>query len=88
MPSQEQVRHGLHRQTVIWRQLLTGDKEPEAYLDRHARAALHDDLRALIWRRYRGWVLAAAALLAAGALVWSDGRPPAPRSSRPRARSG
>jgi hypothetical protein len=51
---------------VIWRQLLTGDKSPEAYLDRDARAALHDDLRALIWRRYRRWaVLAAAAALAA-----------------------
>ena len=72
VPSQEQVLDGLRRQTIIWRQLLTGDKEPEAYLDRHARAALHDDLRTLIWRRYRGWVLAAAGLIAAAALAWSQ----------------
>ena len=52
LPREETVREGLRRQTVIWRQLLTGDKSPEAYLDRDARAALHDDLRALIWRRY------------------------------------
>jgi hypothetical protein len=67
LPPEPAVREGLRRQTVIWRQLLTGDKEPEAYLDRHARAALHDDLRALIWRRYRPWaVLLAAAVVA----VW------------------
>jgi hypothetical protein len=64
-PPEERVREGLRRQTVIWRQLLTGDKAPEAYLDRHARAALHDDLRALIWRRYRRWaVVLAVAILA------------------------
>ena len=40
------MREGVRRQTVIWRQLLAGDKEPEAYLDRHARAGLRDDLRA------------------------------------------
>ena len=39
------VRDGVRRQTVIWRQLLAGDKAPEAYLDRHARAGLRDDLR-------------------------------------------
>jgi hypothetical protein len=70
VPSREAVLAGLRRQTIIWRQLLTGDKEPEAYLDRHARAALHDDLRALIWRRYRRWVLLAAAAIAGGVFVW------------------
>ena len=55
------MREGLRRQTVIWRQLLAGDKAPEAYLDRHARAALRDDLRALIWRRYRRWAVVLAA---------------------------
>jgi hypothetical protein len=65
LPPEQRVREGLRRQTVIWRQLLTGDKAPEAYLDRQARAALHDDLRALIWRRYRRWaVVLAAAILA------------------------
>jgi hypothetical protein len=70
LPGEEHVREGLRRQTVIWRQLLTGDKAPEAYLDRHARAALHDDLRALIWRRYRGWALVLAVALLAAILAW------------------
>ena len=64
------MREGLRRQTVIWRQLLTGDKAPEAYLDRHARAALHDDLRALIWRRYRRWAVVLAAATLALLLAW------------------
>ena len=66
------MRDGLRRQTVIWRQLLTGDKAPEAYLDRHARAALHDDLRALIWRRYRGYAVLLAAAIVAIVLAWQD----------------
>ena len=66
---------GLRRQTIIWRQLLTGDKAPEAYLDRHARAALHGDMRALIWRRYRHWALVLAAAIArGGAGVAAPGR--------------
>src|SRR4051812_30165304 len=60
LPPEARVRDGLRRQTVIWRQLLTGDKAPEAYLDREARAALRDDLRALVWRRYRGWAIVVA----------------------------
>ena len=69
LPPEQRVREGLRRQTVIWRQLLTGDKAPEAYLDRQARAALHDDLRALVWRRYRGWALALAAVVVAAWLA-------------------
>ena len=71
VPTEAVVRDGLRRQTVIWRQLLTGDKAPEAYLDRHARDALHDDLRALIWRRY-GWALMLAAALVGAVLAWPD----------------
>jgi hypothetical protein len=70
LPPEERVREGLRRQTVIWRQLLTGDKAPEAYLDRHARAALHDDLRGLIWRRYRRWAIVLAAAILALLLAW------------------
>jgi hypothetical protein len=62
-PSEQRVRDGVRRQTVIWRQLLAGDKEPEAYLDGHARAGLRDDLRRLIWRRYRRWTAALGAAL-------------------------
>jgi hypothetical protein len=68
-PTESVVREGVRRQTVIWRQLLAGDKEPEAYLDRHARAGLRDDLRRLIWRRYRRWSVAHGAALFAVALA-------------------
>src|SRR3954447_12357475 len=70
LPHEETVRDGLRRQTVIWRQLLTGDKSPEAYLDRDARAALHDDLRALVWRRYRRWAVVLAAVVLAVVAAW------------------
>ena len=70
-PSEQRVRDGVRRQTVIWRQLLAGDKAPEAYLDGHARAGLRDDLRA-------------ADLAALPAL---DGRARRRRCSRSRSRS-
>ena len=62
-PSEELVREGVRRQTVIWRQLLAGDKAPEAYLDRDARAGLRDDLRRVVWRRYRRWSIVLGAAL-------------------------
>jgi hypothetical protein len=62
-PPLDRVREGLRRQTVIWRQLIAGDKEPAAYLDSEARAALRGELRELVWRRCRRWVLPAAAVL-------------------------
>jgi hypothetical protein len=67
-PSEPLVRDAVRRQTVIWRQLLAGDKAPEAYLDRHAHAGLRDDLRRLIWRRYRRWSVALAAAIFAFAM--------------------
>jgi hypothetical protein len=63
VPSKRSVREGLRRQTIIWRQLLTGDKQPEAYLDREARGELRDELRRLIWRRYRRWLMPIGAAL-------------------------
>ncbi|MGH2985260.1 MAG: hypothetical protein ACRDLO_01060 [Solirubrobacterales bacterium] len=62
-PPLEKVREGLRRQTVIWRQLLAGDKEPEAYLDSDARAELRGDLRELVWSRCRRWIVPAAGIL-------------------------
>jgi hypothetical protein len=56
VPDREDARTGLRRQTVIWRQLITGDKEPEAYLDSDARADLRGRLRTLAWRRCRRWL--------------------------------
>lgn len=69
VPSERSVREGLRRQTIIWRQLLTGDKEPEAYLDREARSELRDELRRLIWRRYRRWLLPIGTVLFAVGLA-------------------
>ncbi len=69
-PPEARVREGLRRQTVIWRQLLTGDKAPEAYLDRRARAALHGDLRKLMWHRYRGWAIVLFVVLLGVLLAW------------------
>ena len=45
----------VERQTIIWRQMLTGDKEPEAYIDQSRRAEVRDELSRQLWRRYRRW---------------------------------
>ena len=62
-PPFEKVSGGLRRQTIIWRQLLAGDKEPVAYLNGDARAELHGDVRRLVWRGCRPWILPAAVAL-------------------------
>ncbi|MCP9488691.1 MAG: hypothetical protein MSC31_02290 [Solirubrobacteraceae bacterium MAG38_C4-C5] len=65
VPPVEDVRGALRRQTVIWRQLVGGDKQPEAYLDRGARAELRGELREMVWKRYRHWILPMTAILSA-----------------------
>jgi hypothetical protein len=40
----------LRAQTIIWRQLLTQAKEPEAFLQREQRRDLHRAFKGLIWR--------------------------------------
>ena len=62
-PPLGEAREGLRRQTVTWRQLLAGDKEPEAYLDSHARGAVRGELRELVWKRYSRWLVPAALVL-------------------------
>jgi hypothetical protein len=57
----------LRSQTLVWRQLLTGDKEPEAFLDPRARARVRDELLRLMWRRY--WIWTAVLALALGAIT-------------------
>ena len=64
-PEERVVRKGLRRQTITWRQLITGDKAPEAYLGSKARGELRGELRKLAWRRCRRWVLPAAGFLLA-----------------------
>jgi hypothetical protein len=63
------VRLHLRRQTVIWRQLLAGDKQPEAFLDRNDRATLRGEMAKLVWKRYVPWlpvlILVVAALVMA-----------------------
>jgi hypothetical protein len=68
-PPLARVRTGLRRQTIIWRQLITGDKDPEAYLDSDARAQVGGELRELAWRRYGRLVIPIAAAIFALALV-------------------
>ena len=61
------VRLHLRRQTVIWRQLLAGDKQPEAFLDRNERAMLRGEMAQLVWKRYLPWL--PVVILVVGALV-------------------
>jgi hypothetical protein len=53
-------------QALAWRQLLTGDKEPEAYIPAQERAKVRTEMLKLMRRRYlkmAPFVLAAAALI-------------------------
>ena len=45
----------VERQTIIWRQLLTGDKEPEAWIGQAERAQVRDEFTRQLWGRYRRW---------------------------------
>ena len=49
----------VERQTVIWRQILTGDKEPEAWISHAKRAEVRDEVTKQVWQRYRHhwWLL-------------------------------
>jgi len=44
---------------AIWRQILTGDKEPEAWISHAKRAEVRDEVTKQVWRRYRRhwWLL-------------------------------
>jgi hypothetical protein len=74
-PSQKGLEP-LRRQALIWRQLLSGDKEPEAYIERGERTRLRGLLARRIWDDYmrRHWrrVLAVACAVAVVAVffVW------------------
>ncbi|MEY2441724.1 MAG: hypothetical protein QOJ46_1150 [bacterium] len=49
----------VERQTIIWRQLLTGDKEPEAFIGQARRGEVRDELTKQLWKRYwrMAWLL-------------------------------
>lgn len=74
LTSQEMARRlePVQRQTVIWRQMLTGDKEPEAYIGHAKRAEVRDELTHQMWARYRSllrWLLPSLAVLGAALVV-------------------
>lgn len=66
-----QALEPLRGQTLTWRQLLTGDKEPEAYIDKQERARVRGVMTKRIAESYqrhlKSWVLAT---LATAAVVW------------------
>lgn len=66
----------VERQTIIWRQMLTGDKEPEAWIGGAQRSEVRDEFTKQLWRRYRRrlmWLLPLVAVLGAGAgLLYAD----------------
>jgi hypothetical protein len=45
----------VERQTIIWRQMLTGDKEPEAFIGHVGRSGVRDELTHQLWKRYGRW---------------------------------
>jgi hypothetical protein len=55
LPVEDVVRklEPVERQTIIWRQMLTGDKEPEAWIGHSRRAEVRDEFTHLVWSRYR-----------------------------------
>jgi hypothetical protein len=63
-PAVAAVRLLLRRQTLIWRQLLAGDKEPEAFLDHTQRATVRNELARMVWKRYLPWVPVLGAVVA------------------------
>jgi hypothetical protein len=71
-PPLHAVRLHLRRQTVIWRQLLTGDKQPEAFLDRDERAALRGEMAKLVWKRYLPWLPVMVVVVGALVLALTD----------------
>jgi hypothetical protein len=72
----------VERQTIIWRQILTGDKEPEAYIDHGKRAQVRDELTRQLRRRYlRLWWVALIVTALGGVvgyLLWQDSTVAAP----------
>jgi hypothetical protein len=59
------VLEPVERQAIIWRQLLTGDKEPEAFIGQARRGEVRDELTKQLWKRYRrmAWLLPVVAAI-------------------------
>jgi len=50
LPTGSKALPEIRKQALIWRQLVTRDKEPEAYLQRKDRARVRHEFNRLIWR--------------------------------------
>ncbi|MDQ3851159.1 MAG: hypothetical protein M3296_11170 [Actinomycetota bacterium] len=59
----------LERQTIIWRQMLTGAKEPEAFINRDKRGEVRDELMREVRKRYLRYWWALLPIAALGAAV-------------------
>jgi hypothetical protein len=68
VPGEAATAH-VRSQAIAWRQLLTGDKEPEAFLGPEARSRVRDELLRLMWGRYWSWVAALFVALAAASVA-------------------
>jgi hypothetical protein len=70
LPTAKEPWCEVRSQALAWRQLLTGDKEPEAYLSAEERAQVRTELIRLMWKRYQPWVLGILPFLAAGVVLF------------------
>jgi hypothetical protein len=50
LPTGSKALPEIRKQALIWRQLVTRDKEPEAYLQRKDRARVRHEFNRLMWR--------------------------------------
>jgi len=73
----------VERQTVIWRQLLTGDKEPEAWIGQAGRAQVRDEFTRQVWSRYKRWWPLALLIAAVAAAIgyWYSKNPDEARAA-------
>ncbi|MEY2513556.1 MAG: hypothetical protein QOJ89_914 [bacterium] len=71
----------VERQTIIWRQMLTGDKEPEAWIGQAERVEVRDEFSKQVWGRYKRlwWVAVLLALAAGGVGYWYSSDPDSAR---------
>jgi hypothetical protein len=65
LPTANRPWREVRSQALTWRQLLTGDKEPEAYLAAKERATVRTELIHLMWRRYLPWVIGCVPVITA-----------------------
>jgi hypothetical protein len=70
LPVAQRPWREVRSQALAWRQLLTGDKEPEAYLPAKERAMVRTELIRLMWRRYLPWVAGILPFVAAAVVLF------------------